>query len=47
MIMLIITFITITIKVAGTIVTYEIVLIQFNSVTNEAVNQNNTEMYCP
>lgn len=39
--------IIIIIKVAGTIVTYEIVLIQFNSVTNEAVNQNNTKIYCP
>lgn len=34
-------------KIAGTIVTYEIVLIQFNSVSNEMVNQNNTLLDCP
>ncbi|XP_050434748.1 gustatory receptor for sugar taste 64f-like [Adelges cooleyi] len=37
---------TLMLTVAGTIVTYEIVLVQFNSVTNEAINQNNT-LDCP
>lgn len=34
-------------KIAGTIVTYEIVLIQFNSVSSEMVNQNNSLIDCP
>lgn len=38
-------FVTI-IKVAGTIVTYEIVLIQFNSVNSEVNDENNTIIYC-
>ncbi|XP_015369416.1 PREDICTED: gustatory receptor for sugar taste 64f-like isoform X3 [Diuraphis noxia] len=35
------------VEVAGTIVTYEIVLIQFNSVNGEGNGQNNTTNYCP
>lgn len=34
------------IKIAGTIVTYEVVLIQFNSVTNEVIDKNST-INCP
>jgi len=37
----------IIIQVAGTIVTYEIVLIQFNSVNSEGNGQDNTTIYCP
>lgn len=37
----------IIIKVAGTIVTYEIVLIQFNSVNSEVNDKNDTIIYCP
>ncbi|XP_026821636.1 gustatory receptor for sugar taste 64f-like isoform X3 [Rhopalosiphum maidis] len=38
---------TLMLTVAGTIVTYEIVLIQFNSVNSEVNDQNNTIIYCP
>ncbi|XP_015369415.1 PREDICTED: gustatory receptor for sugar taste 64f-like isoform X2 [Diuraphis noxia] len=38
---------TLMLTVAGTIVTYEIVLIQFNSVNGEGNGQNNTTNYCP
>ncbi|XP_050540082.1 gustatory receptor for sugar taste 64f [Daktulosphaira vitifoliae] len=37
---------TLMLTVAGTIVTYEIVLVQFNSVTNDVIQQNNT-LDCP
>jgi len=40
-------FFVTNIKVAGTIVTYEIVLIQFNSVNSEVNDQNKTIIYCP
>ncbi|XP_022180784.1 gustatory receptor for sugar taste 64f-like isoform X2 [Myzus persicae] len=38
---------TLMLTVAGTIVTYEIVLIQFNSVNSDGNGQNNTTTYCP
>uniref|UniRef100_A0A2S2Q3F9 Putative gustatory receptor 64f n=1 Tax=Sipha flava TaxID=143950 RepID=A0A2S2Q3F9_9HEMI len=38
---------TLMLTVAGTIVTYEIVLIQFNSVTNEVIDENSTLNHCP
>lgn len=34
-------------KIAGTIVTYEIVLMQFSQTPNEASNKNNTINDCP
>ncbi|XP_001942787.2 gustatory receptor for sugar taste 64f-like [Acyrthosiphon pisum] len=38
---------TLMLTVAGTIVTYEIVLIQFNSVNSDGNGQNHTIVYCP
>ncbi|VVC34142.1 Gustatory receptor [Cinara cedri] len=38
---------TFMLTVAGTIVTYEIVLLQFNTAPNETIDENNTLNYCP